>query len=144
MVNQVMACSKHITHGWSEYVPFVVCMEEAFEEISSNKTSIEDATKSCGKSTYVDADEVLKCYNGDMGATLQMDNAKLSIAHPGVPWVTLTNKSGSPMVLEVPPSPVPNNVLIRYICDAWVFNGGTKNAISACASDDSVTEVVTM
>merc|ERR1712224_904631 len=144
MVNEVQACSKHITHGWTEYLPFVVCMEEAFDDIKSNKTSIDNATKACGKSTYVDADEVLKCYNGDTGASLQIANAKLTIAHPGVPWVTLTNKSGTPMVLDVPNPPVPDDFLLRYICDAWVFNGGTRSANHGCSDSVSGVEVVTM
>lgn len=147
IVNAIMACSKRVAgHRWIEYMPFVVCMETAYTNISTavsnphdwcqdNVTAIDHAINACAVEADLDAEGILTCY-WEEAAEVQAEMARATPVHTGVPWVTIENKSGIPLVSDADNA----SSLLRALCDAWQYNGGSNMA--ACASDSALMEAL--
>jgi len=147
VVNTILSCSQATTNNdFSKYVPFSVCMESAYRNISNSvanvhkwcdaddRGAINFTVTNCSESTGLNADDILKCYWEEYSKE-QAKNARETPVHPSVPYVTITNKSGVAHVLKVPDNVDQDpGLLLRAVCAAWSYNGGA--AMDACRSQD--------
>lgn len=134
VVNTIQACSKKDEDDWSDYLPFVVCIEENYQSIAdsvksgleANDTAINATVKACiPASNGLDAEEVLACYKTQY-AEVNKESAKNTPFHLGVPYVRITNKSGESFQLAIPDT-ITEDFLLNAVCDAWKYNGGESN-----------------
>mmetsp|Transcript_11325 Transcript_11325/g.21324 ORF Transcript_11325/g.21324 Transcript_11325/m.21324 type:complete len:286 (+) Transcript_11325:70-927(+) len=95
---QYFLCAKHLAkNSWQTYVPFIICMEEDFENIHDGASTVEVA-KNCASSNNMDYSKLESCYNSDVPKTMLRQEAASVPTHPGVPYVTI---NGVEVELEV-------------------------------------------
>lgn len=124
-VNAIQACSLDLTgFKWKQYLPFVVCMEDAYSSIQAaeNYTVINETVQACAPTADFSA-EVLQCFYTKKNYWLE-EMAKRTIPHETVPYVRVMNNTGEWFRLEIPERGVDDHVLVQAVCDAWAYNGG--------------------
>jgi len=142
-VNLLQMCGKSVISDWTKYTPFAVCLESKYATIESSVTSGLDPNMSvinltveeCANQTHfgrdkvtLGSDAVIECFtNSTTNSALQIEAAKATPPHPDVPFVQVTNKTGS-FVLDLS-----NTTLLQAICAAWQYNGGVLGAVKGCA-----------
>lgn len=82
--NRYLACAKSIVgaSAFMKYMPFVTCLEAAYERLSS------EVAMSCAVETGIDKDALSACYAGPEGDKAVIEQARFTDSHPlGVPCV---------------------------------------------------------
>lgn len=136
-VNLLQMCSVNVQANWTKHLPFALCLESKYGEISKsvkygntpNMTVINSTVNECASKNQFDGEAVLKCFNND-AAKIYENAAKATPPHPGTPYVTITNHSG----VSVFDTSDKNKTLLEAVCDAWTFNGGAFHAVPGCPS----------
>lgn len=120
--NKLQACAQFVISGqvgdwpadasesWAKrYWPFVACTEKNF-----GRGTTEATAKTCAGTAGMDADAVLKCYNGADGDAAILSAAKQTVDHPGTPTIDVAGK-----MIDSP------SAVVSKVCDAIT---GTKPA----------------
>eukprot|EP00929_Paragymnodinium_shiwhaense_P058294 TRINITY_DN29180_c0_g1_i1.p1 TRINITY_DN29180_c0_g1~~TRINITY_DN29180_c0_g1_i1.p1 ORF type:complete len:232 (+),score=20.57 TRINITY_DN29180_c0_g1_i1:322-1017(+) len=145
VVNALQACAKNVTKSYVDYVPFAACMHDKYDVVREAVPDVHDwrheseipaitaAVTKCSDSTGLDADDILECYWERRGK-VHLQQAKATPVHPSVPYVTIVNKTGVETVVNLPDDMSEDpTFLLRLVCSAWQFNGGS-NSVTACSS----------
>lgn len=118
--NIIMGCAMHYHANYTEYMPFVECMESSLRPVAAG----EKCATSAGWSDWKD---IQTCANGKEGNALMhliaVATDSLVPAHKWTPWVVLNGKYLNNLKLDLP--------LIRLVCKA--YTGSNKPA--ACNSE---------
>jgi len=117
--NIIMACAMSYHTNFTEYFPFVECMEQTREPCNAGR-------KCAKKSGWSDYDKIESCSQGKEGNMLEHEIAvatdSLNPPHKWTPWVVMNGKPLSDHQLDLS--------LTKLVCDA--YTGSNKPA--ACNS----------
>mmetsp|Transcript_15322 Transcript_15322/g.34809 ORF Transcript_15322/g.34809 Transcript_15322/m.34809 type:complete len:267 (-) Transcript_15322:41-841(-) len=78
--------------GYPAYMPFVTCMEAAYDKQTSTE-DLDSLARSCAEATSIDFGKIQSCFAGAAGDEAQIDQAKATPSHPGVPYVVVNGKA---------------------------------------------------
>merc|ERR1711957_1001060 len=95
-----------------------------------NLTALTEVVTGCANGTKVEPKKVMDCFDTDVFHNVMKDTAKQTVHHTQTPWVMITNVTGIPMIFtgDIKDS----NFLLRKVCDAWQFNGGSLEIVKGC------------
>jgi len=120
--NIIMACAMNFHANYSQYIPFVACMEEETMPVT--------AGEKCAKKAGFDYSEIKACSASSLGNSLMHKIAVatdgLSPAHQWTPWVVMNGKPLTQSQLD--------EHLVKLVCDA--YTGSDKP--SACNKKTAV------
>lgn len=125
--NLVMACAMNFHANYTDYMPFVACMEDSSAPVN--------AGSKCAQSAGWDYSEIESCTTSALGNKLMHAIADategLSPAHQWTPWVVMNGKPLSQSQLD--------QHLVKLVCDA--YTGSNKppacNKHTVCTNEVS-------
>lgn len=112
-VNRYLACAKQFETDTVKYFEFVDCMEESYG------SQVDGVAQSCAKT--FDFGSLKECFDGEDGDAAQIEEARNTPSHAGVPYMEINGKMGQ------------NTKVLAQVCAAY---GGSKPA--GCSSLVSV------
>lgn len=80
-VDRMEACAISVSANWTQYWPFLVCMEAQYETMGLN------ATARCSEAAALDAAKLNACYFSTAGDAAVLREAKATFDHPAAPSV---------------------------------------------------------
>lgn len=98
-MNRYLACAKSFESDTVKYFDFVDCMEESYGQ------EVHGVAQNCAKT--FDFASLKACYDGADGDAAQIEEAKNTPSHSGVPYMEINGKQGD------------NQNVLGQVCSAY-------------------------